>query len=396
MRKRLLRWLVCPLCQGGLDLRAAATERLPVVPADRATLEAIAAIDADEIDNDVVAGALLCLRCGVYYPIHNGIPRMLTYVTEVAQVHAREHAQWIAEHLRGFVLPVRDPPPGEAGVLRTFSAEWTGYKWSGSSYWDTTPDQMLQVKRYELGVATHPLKHRVILEVGIGIGGTANALSRAEDCELVGVDLSYAVDQARHYFGVNPRLHIVQASVFASPFRTRSFDAVYSHGVLHHTYSTRAAFSELARLPKAPSGMLYVWLYSRDQERRTPLRRLLMAAEDLSRPVLSRLPTALQTAILLPTTPFYILYQNVYRRRNLGAQYAARYSWNEALHAARDRFTPPFAHRHTYEEVAGWFVTERYGRLELLRDEPRPEGVPEAYQRNVGIRGFRLMADAAR
>jgi hypothetical protein len=115
-----------------------------------------------------------------------------------------------------------------------------------------------------------------------------------------------------------------------------------------------------------------------------------MAAEGLSRPVLSRLPTPLQTAILLPTTPFYILYQNFYRRRNLGAQYTAKYSWNEALHAARDRFTPPFAHRHTYEEVAEWFRTEQYGQLELLRDEPKPTGVSDAYPRNVGIRGFRV------
>src|SRR5256886_11347729 len=66
------------------------------------------------------------------------------------------------------------------------------------------------------------------------------------------------------------------------------------------------------------------------------------------------------------------------------------YTWNEALHAARDRLTPPFAHRHSYEEVAGWFIAERYGRLELLRDEPRPEGVADTVRRNVGIRGFRL------
>jgi uncharacterized protein YbaR (Trm112 family) len=391
VRERLLRWLACPLCHGELELRTGAAQRQAVGPTDRAVLDATMQIDHDdEIAIDVVAGALVCAPCRVYYPIHNGIPRLLTYPTQVARVHAREQAPWIGEHLAGLSLPSSDPPPGEPGVLRTFSTEWTGYQWSGSSYWDITPETMLRAKRFELGLAKHPLKNRLVLEVGIGIGGTADALSRAEDCELVGMDLSYAVDRARHYFGTNPRLHIVQASVFAPPFRAGTFDAVYTHGVLHHTYSTRAAFSQIAGLPKPATGMLYVWLYSHEQARRTPLRRALMAVERVARPVLARLPGPVQTAFLLPTTPLYILYQNFYRRWKLGAQFTARYTWNEALHAARDRLTPPFAHRHTYEEVAAWFVAERYSRLELLRDEPRPEGIADMYTRNVGIRAFRL------
>ena len=132
-------------------------------------------------------------------------------------------------------------------------------KWTGESYWNVTAEQMLECKRYELGVSPGDLKEKLLLEVGIGIGGTADALSRAEDCEVVGMDLGYAVDQARRYFGDNPRLHIVQASVFAPPFRPSSFDMVYSHGVLHHTYSTQQAFAGLIKLPKAGAGMLYTF-----------------------------------------------------------------------------------------------------------------------------------------
>src|SRR2546427_10063793 len=319
MRKRLLRWLACPLCQGGLELRTAVARQQPAAPADRAALEVIAPIErTDDIDTDVVAGALVCASCRRYYPVHNGVPRMLTYATEVAHVHAREHAAWIAEQLAGFALPAGSPPPGEAGVLRTFSTEWTGYRWNGTSYWASSPGAMLRVKRFELGLGKHELKHRLVLEVGIGIGGTADAPSRAEDCELVGMDLSYAVAQARHYFGANPRLHIVQASVFAPPFRANTYDAVYSHGVLHHTYSTRAAFGEIARLPKPTQGMLYVWLYSHEQERLTPLRRAIMAVERAVRPALSRLPAAVQTAALLPAPPLYMVEPNLHPRRQIG------------------------------------------------------------------------------
>jgi len=390
MRPRLLQWLVCPLCLHEPTLVVAVSERRPPAEADYHVLEATAPIDdPTQVEIDITSGALACDLCRVYYPIYNGIPRMLIYPTRVAQLHAQENRAWLTTRLARFDLPQRIPPPGEQEVLRNFSTEWTGYKWTGASYWSLTPDMVLRCKRYELGLCRHDLQHRLVLEVGIGIGGTADALSRTESCELVGMDLGYAIDQARHYFGQNPLLHLVQASVFAPPFLPGSFDVVYSHGVLHHTYSTRAAFTRIARLPKQANGMLYVWVYSHDQEQATPLRRALMVIESVVRPVLSRLPGFWQSLFLVPALPFYVLYQNVYRRTQLGAHVAARYGWNEALHAARDRLTPPFAHRHTYEEVIEWFQAEIYQDLELLCDESLPEGVPDTFPLNVGVRGFR-------
>jgi uncharacterized protein YbaR (Trm112 family) len=390
MRPRLLQWLVCPLCYHELTLMVAVSERRPPAEAEYHVLEATAPIeDPNDVEIDIISGALACDACRIYYPIYNGIPRMLIYSTRVAQLHAQENRAWLTTRLAGFDPPQRIPPPGEQEVLRNFSTEWVGYKWTGVSYWSLTPDAMLRCKRYELGLGPRrDLQHRLVLEVGIGIGGTADALSQAESCELVGMDLGYAVDQARHYFGQNPLFHLVQASVFAPPFRPSSFDVVYSHGVLHHTYSTRAAFIQLARLPKQANGMLYVWVYSHNQEQATPLRRVLMITERGVRPMLSRLPGFWQTLVLVPALPFYVLYQNFYRRTRLGA-HAARYGWNEALHAARDRLTPPFAHRHTYEEVIKWFQAEMYEDLELLCDERPPEGVPNTFPLNVGVRGFR-------
>ncbi len=313
---------------------------------------------------------------------------MLTYPSIAAKNHAQQNAKWICQRLAGLHLPSAMPPPGEERVLRNFSKEWEEYQWTGASYWDTTPETVLKCMRYCLGIPRHSLNHKLVLEVGIGIGGTADALARSQDCELVGMDLGYAVDQARRYFGHNPRLHIVQGSVFAPPFSPGTFDVVYSHGVLHHTYSTHSAFKHIAKLPKKDA-MLYVWVYSQQQEKATLLRRVLMSVERVARPLLSKLPEIAQTILLLPTLPFYILYQNLYRRNQLGQQFAATYGWNEALHAARDRLTPPFAHRHSYRELIEWFQSEQYQNLELLSDETPPEGVPGTYPLNVGIRGFR-------
>jgi len=364
MRFDLMQSLACPMCHGPLKLR-----------------------ESNLLAELITAGALTCAACHDYYPILDGIPRMLTYSTDVARRHASEQDDLVAGLLReGFRLPSAAPPEGEAAVLRNFSREWTNYQWTGESYWSTTPEHILRWIQYALGVERHPLKGQFVLEVGVGIGGIADALTKAEDCDIIGVDLSYAVDQAQRYFGRNPRLHLVQASAFALPFRPGTFDTVYSQGVLHHTYSTRAAFDRLAPLVK-PDGMFYVWLYSKNEGRATLLRRTLMAVENVVRPVLARLPGQLQTVALLPVVPLYMLYQNVYRRARHGSS-AAHYGINEALHAARDRLTPPFAHRHTYDEVAAWYREAGFRRLELLRDELLPDGVPNTMQTNVGVRGF--------
>ena len=389
MRDRLLKWIVCPICQSELELIIKNSRKLSVSSDDFQVFETIEHIEnRDEIDIDIVTGALTCKRCKIYYPIHNSIPRMFVFMTHIAQIHTEENADWIKANLNGFALSASEAPPGETTVLRNFSTEWKEYKWLGDSYWDTTPENMLRCKRYELGIPKYPLTNKIVLEVGIGIGGTADMISRSENCEIVGIDLGYAVDQAQHYFGENPRFHIVQASVFALPFRAETFDTVYSHGVIHHTYSTRTAFNNIARLPKH-HGMLYVWVYSNVQENATLLRKVLMLIEHVVRPLLSRMPTLIQTACLVPTLPMYFLYQNIYRRKKVGQKYATRYGWNEALHAARDRLTPPYAHRHSYDEIMEYFRSAGYEDLEKLSDEPAPEGIPDTYRLNTGVRGFR-------
>ena len=390
MRPRLLRWLACPLCRGRLQLLIEDCERRRVSDAEVHDLSRVAPVDDPlEIQLDVRTGALTCEHCGVFYPVWNGVPRMLVYRTPAARLHVRTQASWIATQLAGVHLPDASPPPGEPLVLRSMSNEPAVSKLMAPSGWSAACEKMVRCQRDELGVPRHGLKHRLVLQVGIGIGAAVDGLSRAEDCELVGVDLGATVDEARAGSAENHRFHVVQASVFALPFPPGTFDVVYCHGVLHHTYSTRWGFRHLATLPKPGSGMLSIWVSSAEQARVTLRHRISMVLEHAVRPILARLPRGLQTIGLLPFLPFYLRYRNADRRRPAEGEPASRLGLHDALRDARDQLTPLFAHRHTYDEVIEWFQAESYTGLELLRDEIVPSGLPWTYPVHVGVRGFR-------
>jgi SAM-dependent methyltransferase/uncharacterized protein YbaR (Trm112 family) len=385
MRQRVGSLLVCPLDRTPLELVPFETQHRPLDEAQRAQAAAMG-IEVASLELDIEAGVLVNHSRRLAYPILHGVPRMLVFPTGVAAAFERAFGDRVRRELPGYTWPSERPVTGEEDVLRTFSREWLDYEWDNRSYWNLSPEQTFRCMDFMLDLAARPVRHQRVLEVGIGIGGIADHVSRSQVAEVVGIDLSYAVDAARRHFGGNPFLHIVQASVFAPPFAESSFDFVYSQGVIHHTFSTVAAFRRLSRLPR-PDGRLYVWVYSDEDERRTWMRRLLMRLEQVVRPICWRLPDRLQTLLLMPFVPLYLLHQGVLAGRGRGG--AVPYGLSQALHAARDRFTPRYVHRHSNEEVGGWFREAGFVDIRYVGDRQQPDFVPDAYVCCTGVDGVR-------
>ena len=385
MKLRLLDFLVCPLDQTPLELVEWDSSRVSLSREVTARIKRLG-LDGSLFSTEIATGALVNRERRIFYPIHEGVPRMLVFPTGVAQQFVATNADRVAKELKGFTLPDEPPATGEETVLRTFSSEWVNYDWDEGTYWNTTSEVVYKTMRSLLGLEQHPIRDQVVLEVGIGVGALADYMAREEECELLGVDLSYAVDPAYKHFGRNPFLHVVQASAFRLPFRESTIDLAYSHGVLHHTFSTKAAFECVSRLPKI-GGRLYIWVYSHKAQELSLERRALMRSESLLRPILWRLPTKLQTVALMPVVPFYLVRQNLFRdRRKPGF---IRYGPREAIHAARDRFTPRYAHRHSDDEVSDWFREAGYAQLERVSEQEHESFVPPAYVVGVGVQGVR-------
>ena len=112
-----------------------------------------------------------------------------------------------------------------------------------------------------------------------------------------------------------------------------------------------------------------------------------MKMERIIRPVVWRLPNPLQTIALLPIIPLYLIHQNLLDDR--GQPGMVKYKVREALHAARDRFTPRYVHRHTDAEVRSWFSEAGYTELQCVSQRERPKFVPIAYATATGVDGVR-------
>jgi uncharacterized protein YbaR (Trm112 family)/SAM-dependent methyltransferase len=291
MKPRLLDLLVCPIQKTPLEMLAWESTPIKLSAGEISRIERLG-VDPALFSAEITTGVLLNRSRKIFYPIHRGIPRMLVFPTAITRYFIEAHRQRIACDIPGFELPREMAMPGEEAVLRTFSNEWINYDWDDESYWGLSPDVMYKTMNFLLDLVRRPVKDKLVLEVGIGIGGIADYMASKEECEIVGMDLSYSVDPAYAHFGRNSFLHIVQGSAFTPPFRENSFDLVYSIGVLHHTFSTKNAFDSICKLPKH-FGRLYVWVYSHYDEERTLERRLLMKLERLIRPVVWRLPNSL-------------------------------------------------------------------------------------------------------
>lgn len=158
---------------------------------------------------DLVEGSLRCRRCGVAYPIVDGIPRF---------VPAENYAS-------------------------SFGFQWNHFRQTQLDSYSGAP---ITKKRFfaQSGWKAEEMRGERVLDVGCGAGRFAE-VTLATGARLVAVDSSNAVDACKQNLGENERFAVVQADLFRLPFREGVFDRVYCFGVLQHTPDPALAFRSL-------------------------------------------------------------------------------------------------------------------------------------------------------
>jgi SAM-dependent methyltransferase/uncharacterized protein YbaR (Trm112 family) len=390
MWKRFQHMLCCPQCSGPLELTILAEHHVELERDHAALASELGMLDAD-FARYVDDGLLSCAACAVCYPIIHGLPVLLPYTTSLHDEFRRRFAEELQRMHRDIRFANREPVPGERFVLSSFSTEWLAYDYDGV-IWEMGYEDHERRFLLELGHLRPERKGATFLELGCGIGLTTHLAQRNFEVDAVGVDLSLASLRATMRHRTNPFLHFVQASVFYMPFAKESFDTIYSRGVLHHTYSTARAFLSLASYCRA-AGSTYLWVYGPRSIQDNLLRRTLFAAERFVRRLLRGHDSGLLANLLLP--PLAVAYMVFNWSRRLGDRTIQPYNFRRALHAARDRFTPEFAHRHDHNEVAEWFRAAEFEDIEVVDWRVMPSADHDDYRRNTGVRGRKALRRTA-
>ena len=117
------------------------------------------------------------------------------------------------------------------------------------------------------------------------------------------------------------------------------------------------------------------------------MRVILYALESVTRPIVSRAPDSLPAKAFLGAMALAYMIFN--RGRRLTNREIQPLTFRRAVHAARDRFTPKYAHRHPAEEICGWFKSCGFDDVTVLDWRDMPPADQDDFRRNVGVRAIR-------
>ncbi len=143
-------------------------------------------------------------------------------------------------------------------TLESFGWEWQNFNRFG---WDRqTKDELWSVdnerERFFCNTLFQPdeLKNKLMLDAGCGNGRYMSQCLQ-HGAEVVGVDLSSAIDVAQKNLQDHPNAHFIQGDLLNLPFRSQTFDFVFSIGVLMHTGAPQQAFHSISNMAKKGGGV---------------------------------------------------------------------------------------------------------------------------------------------
>jgi len=265
---------------------------------------------------------LRCPGCGAAFPVIRGIPRFVE----------------------------------SDAYVSSFSFEWNRHKRTQLD--GAASRESEDTFRQKTGLTPEQVAGRRVLDVGCGMGRFADVVSRWGG-NVVGIDLSLAVEAAHANLGGRESVRILQADLFHLPFRPGMFDIVYSLGVLHHTPDCEKAFRQLVPFVR-PGGRLCLWVYG-------PTGPWVRVARSY-RQVTVRMPRRLLHALCHLAIPWH----HVCRLPVIGPLL-----WT-VLPVSRhpdpdwrvldtfDWYSPRYQSLHTFPEVYRWFRSEGLVDIALL------------------------------
>lgn len=309
MKEKLLSYLVCPAC--------------PPAPNASLSLSVSQAEDAE-----IIEGELRCAACSCSFPITRGIPRF----AELAAVERDKQA----------------------------TAENFGWQWR--HFTDVDERYAEQFLGWIAPVTPELFRDKVVLEGGCGKGRHTQLAAQWGAREVIGIDLSEAVETAYAATRSLPNAHIIQADIYRLPL-ARVFDYAFSVGVLHHLPNPRQGFFSLAS-KVVSGGHVSAWVYGAENN-----EWIVRLVNPVREKITSRIDQrALLQLSKLPAACMYLATKLVYGPLNRsGSSLAKRLFYNDYLSAISnfgwreqhtivfDHLVAPTAFYISREEFEAWW-----------------------------------------
>ena len=275
-------------------------------------------------------GELRCTSCAASFPIIRGIPR--------------------------FANPELIDSD-KAATAAGFGWQWQHFTQEDARYAE-------QFLGWIAPVTPEFFRDKVVLEGGCGKGRHTQLAAGWGAKDVIGVDLSDAVETAFASTRALDNAHIIQADIYHLPL-ARQFDYAFSVGVLHHLPDPHGGFISLASKIK-PGGHISAWVYGAENNEWitrlvNPVREKLTSRMNRSALLqLSKLPAAcLYLATKLVYGPLNsrkngsTLTKHLFYNDYLAA--IAPFGWREQHTIVFDHLVAPTAFYIARDDFEGWW-----------------------------------------
>lgn len=134
-----------------------------------------------------------------------------------------------------------------------------GFLWSKSS-------NVPALERWHFNAMQEVINEPIVsgsigIDVGCGLGYDTYLMAKNNPrVEVIGVDISQGVDNAKRITSGLSNVGIIKCSILDMPVKNEIFDFAYSFGVLHHTPDPKRCLLEISRILKNGKPV-YVYLY---------------------------------------------------------------------------------------------------------------------------------------
>ena len=213
-------------------------------------------VDCSECFRTEVLEGILSCKCGRVFPIIAGIPRMVP--DRLMKDVRKRNPEFFERHRKR----LKDDLSGEPDAESEFKSRTAG---SFGFQWNRFPGIIQEFRdnflRYIEPINPEFFRGKIVLDAGCGFG--RHTFYAAEfGAEVVGFDLSDAVEAAYTNTAQFPHAHIIQGDIYSPPFG-KEFDFIFSIGVLHHLPRPKEGFLSLVGIMR-PRDSIFIWLYGKN------------------------------------------------------------------------------------------------------------------------------------